>query len=112
MQPEILSYWKQLTRKYDLLPHISFHSKVLSASWDIDRQIYTITIQDVRSEMIMTTEAHILISAVGVLEEPRIPLDMKGVHTFKGELFHSARWGHDVDLRGKRVGVIGNGCSA
>ena len=31
---------------------------------------------------------------------------------FRGPTFHSARWNHDVDLAGKRVGVIGNAASA
>src|SRR5262245_29362867 len=105
-------YWKQLAHKYGLLSCFSFHSKILSASWDSGRQLYTIKVQDVRSGEITSTEARILISAVGILEEPRIPPDLKGVETFKGELFHSARWRHDIDLKGKRVGVVGNGCSA
>jgi len=105
-------YWKQLAQKYGLLPYFSFHSQVLSARWDAERQLYTIEIQDVRSGKVTSTEAHIVISAMGILEEPRIPPELKGAQTFKGELFHSARWNHDVDLRGKRVGVVGNGCSA
>ncbi|KAI0256955.1 hypothetical protein BJV78DRAFT_1168189 [Lactifluus subvellereus] len=32
--------------------------------------------------------------------------------TFRGDAWHSAEWRHDVVLAGKRVGVIGNGCSA
>jgi cation diffusion facilitator CzcD-associated flavoprotein CzcO len=32
--------------------------------------------------------------------------------TFTGRTFHSARWDHDYDLRGKRVAVIGTGASA
>jgi cation diffusion facilitator CzcD-associated flavoprotein CzcO len=35
-----------------------------------------------------------------------------GVDTFRGEIFHSATWRQDVSLKGKRVVVIGNGCSA
>ena len=31
---------------------------------------------------------------------------------FDGKVFHSARWDHDYDLRGKRVAVIGTGASA
>jgi cation diffusion facilitator CzcD-associated flavoprotein CzcO len=109
---EIHTYWKRLTQKYNISPCISYHSKVVSARWDTERQLYTIEVQDVRSGEITSTEAQILISAIGVLEQPRTPPDLKGVETFKGDLFHSARWRHDVDLRGKRVGVIGNGCSA
>jgi 5-methyltetrahydrofolate--homocysteine methyltransferase len=30
---------------------------------------------------------------------------------FAGKTFHSARWDHDYDLAGKRVAVIGSGCT-
>ena len=32
--------------------------------------------------------------------------------SFAGDAFHSAEWDHDVDLRGRRVAVIGTGASA
>ena len=31
------------------------------------------------------------------------------METFKGEQYHTARWPEDVDLKGKRVGVVGTG---
>ena len=55
--------------------------------------------------------ADVLVSAVGQLSEPVIP-DLPGIDRFAGPAFHSARWRHDVDLRGKRIAVIGTGASA
>jgi cyclohexanone monooxygenase len=55
--------------------------------------------------------ADIVIAASGGLSEPRMP-DIDGLDSFSGDLFHSARWNHDVDLTGKRVAVIGTGASA
>ena len=52
-----------------------------------------------------------MISAVGQLNRPLLP-DIKGRDSFAGPSFHSARWDHSVDLRGKRVAVIGTGASA
>ena len=52
-----------------------------------------------------------MISAVGQLNRPQLP-KIEGRDSFAGPAFHSARWDHDVDLTGKRVGVIGTGCSA
>ena len=52
-----------------------------------------------------------VITAVGQLREPKLP-DIQGVGSFKGPAFHSARWDHGVDLKGKRVAVIGTGASA
>ena len=48
---------------------------------------------------------------MGPLAEPRIP-DIEGLEDFKGEVMHSARWDHSVDLKGKRVASIGTGASA
>ena len=48
---------------------------------------------------------------MGPLAEPKIP-DIEGLDAFEGETFHSARWNHDYDLRGKRVAAIGTGASA
>ncbi|RYE80201.1 MAG: NAD(P)/FAD-dependent oxidoreductase, partial [Myxococcales bacterium] len=55
--------------------------------------------------------ARYLVSGAGGLSEPRLP-DIRGIEDFRGEIFHSARWNHDVDLAGKRVAVIGTGASA
>lgn len=37
--------------------------------------------------------------------------DIPGYESFKGDKWHAAQWRHDVNLSGKRVGVIGTGCS-
>src|SRR5206468_132822 len=55
--------------------------------------------------------ADVLVGAVGALCEPALP-DIKGIENFQGELFHSARWNHEADLKGKRVALIGTGASA
>jgi len=56
-------------------------------------------------------EANAVISAVGQLNRPRMP-DISGRDRFAGPSFHSAQWNHAVDLKGKRVAVIGTGASA
>ncbi len=55
--------------------------------------------------------ADLVVSATGPLSDPKVP-DVPGLDTFPGEVFHSARWDHDYDLRGKRVAVVGTGASA
>jgi cation diffusion facilitator CzcD-associated flavoprotein CzcO len=74
--------------------------------------MYHITVQDVLSGAISVTNAEVVVSAIGILEVPRYPPGLKGISDYKGETFHSARWNHSCDLSGKRVAVIGNGCSA
>ena len=82
-----------------------------SAKWDDVTQEYEILSEDTVTGEQSRSTAHILISAIGVLETPRFP-SIPGLERFKGEMFHSARWNPDVNLRGKRVGVVGNGASA
>jgi hypothetical protein len=45
----------------------------------------------------------VLVSGMGYLSEPKMP-DIPGLENFEGEVFHTARWNHDVDLGGKRHG--------
>ena len=74
---------------------------------------YKATIKDEKSGEESIVEAEIIIWAVGGFFDPVFPKDLEsGIKKFKGTVWHSARWRHDIDLKGKRVGVIGNGCSA
>ena len=57
--------------------------------------------------------AKIICSAAGGLVEPNAwPESISGKDRFKGDIFHSARWDYNVDLRDKDVVVMGTGCSA
>ena len=111
LQPAIQAYWVGLAQKYKLYPHITFNHAVISAEWDSSAQVYHITGRNTITGEEKTVTANILISAVGLLDEPRYA-SIRGVGEFKGEMFHSARWNETVELAGKRVAVIGNGASA
>ena len=57
--------------------------------------------------------AKVVISCVGILVEPNPwPSSIPGHDSFKGEIFHSARWRDNIDLNGKDTVVLGTGCSA
>lgn len=109
-QPVLLQYFQGIAKKYDLRKHIRFETLVEVVAWDDARSVWRATLRgpDGKTEVI---EANAVITAVGQLNRPRMP-DIEGVGTFEGPAFHSAEWRHDVDLRGKRVGVIGTGASA
>ena len=110
-QPEIHAYWERIFAKHALANHTSFHTEVVSARWDEAAQVYDITLEDTRTKEQRTVRANVLWWAAGGFHAPFFPEDVPGVREFKGDVWHSARWNHGVDLRGKRVGVIGNGCS-
>lgn len=110
-QVEIRTYWENLAKKHNIEKHIEFFSEVVSAIWDERAQLYTITIRDTRSNETREVKAQVVVSAVGVFNKPKWP-DIPGRESFKGISMHARMWDHSVDFSGKRVAVIGNGCSA
>lgn len=103
---EIQDYLLGCVERRDLRRHIRFGTNVVSAVFDEASGRWTLASQDGE-----TFEARAVISAVGGLVDPAWP-DIPGLKDFGGQLFHTARWNHDCDLRGRRVGVIGTGASA
>ncbi|KAI0277231.1 hypothetical protein BGY98DRAFT_981262 [Russula aff. rugulosa BPL654] len=111
-QREIRAYWEALWARYGLRAHTRLGTEVVRATWDADAQHYTVVLEDVTSKACRTVSAKVVLSATGGFQQPRIPEDLLGLETFLGDKWHSSNWRHDVSLAGKRVGVIGNGCSA
>ncbi|XP_006457965.1 hypothetical protein AGABI2DRAFT_64702 [Agaricus bisporus var. bisporus H97] len=112
-QPEIYAYWKGLWKKHNLISHTKLSTSVSSAEWDEGNHKYKLVVKDEKNKEETSVEAEIVIWAIGGFFDPLYPKELEGgLGKFKGTLFHSARWRHDVELKGKRVGVIGNGCSA
>ncbi|MFT4289006.1 flavin-containing monooxygenase [Nocardioides sp.] len=108
-QPEILAYIHRVAEWAGVLDRVVLRTTVTAADWDEDRQRWIVTAEGTAGTT--TYVARTLIVGPGPLSEPRLP-DIPGIESFEGELFHSARWRHDVDLTGKRVAVIGTGASA
>ncbi|HET7736214.1 MAG TPA: alpha/beta hydrolase fold domain-containing protein [Nocardioidaceae bacterium] len=98
---EIQEYFVRTAEERGLRDHIRFGSEVTEARWLQDR--WHLRTADGREE-----EAEVLVTATGVLHHPKLP-DIEGRDTFAGASFHSARWDDSVDLRDKRVAVIGTG---
>jgi cation diffusion facilitator CzcD-associated flavoprotein CzcO len=84
---------------------------VTLASWDDNEKVYHIVVEDVLTGEKDTFDAEVLVSAIGILEVPRFP-SIPGLESFKGKMWHSANWNHDLELKNKKVAVIGTGASA
>jgi cation diffusion facilitator CzcD-associated flavoprotein CzcO len=105
-QPEILDYIRAESQRLGLRDLVRTGSEVAAATWDDAAHHW-----QVRLTSGETLEADVLVSAVGQLSRPVVP-PIPGLEHFAGPAFHSAAWAHDVDLTGRRVGVIGTGASA
>src|SRR5699024_2797999 len=104
-QGEIWDYLQRVTDEHGLRERIDFGVEVTGASWDDERQRWTVRTTG------ETYEARVVLAGVGALHIPNVP-DIPGADSFAGPQFHSAQWDHEVDLAGKRVAVIGTGASA
>ncbi len=120
VNPEWTSYYPQgaeyqnylvaLADKYGLREHTRFGTEVEVLWWDEDGQrwqIYTVG-RDGTSDVSYAT---VVVTAAGYLNRPRWP-EVKGRESFEGISIHSAQWDPSLDLTGKRVAVIGAGCTA
>jgi cation diffusion facilitator CzcD-associated flavoprotein CzcO len=105
-QPEVLRYLNHVAERFDLLPHITFGTRVVSAHWDEDAGRWTVTTDAGES-----VSAQFVIMATGALSAPKLP-EIPGAGRYQGRTHHTARWGKDeVRFDGLRVAVIGTGSS-
>jgi cation diffusion facilitator CzcD-associated flavoprotein CzcO len=104
-QPEIGAYLRRCADDFGVRPHIATGCSVTGATWDEAAQRWTVATSS------GTLSARVLVSAAGPLFEPKQPA-APGLEDFEGRVFHSARWDHDYDVRGKRVAAVGTGASA
>ncbi|WP_431957071.1 flavin-containing monooxygenase [Nocardia lijiangensis] len=105
-QSEIFDYLKEVAAKYRLRDRIRFGQHMVRGYWDDGERRWHAFGADGQEYV-----ARFIVSAIGALHIPSIP-EFPGRSEFTGAAFHSAQWDHGVDLRGKRVAVIGTGASA
>ncbi len=105
-QLEIWQYLEHCADKYDVRNHIQFERGIVSAEWSDDSGTWHL--QDSLNVM---HETQFIASATGGLSIPALP-QIDGLGSFQGSAFHTAQYDNSVDLKGKRIGIIGTGASA
>jgi 4-hydroxyacetophenone monooxygenase len=111
LRDEIHAYFERIANEFGVRPRIRFRTSVEKAVWDEATNEWLVETKDVDG-IRATLRANVVISAVGAFNKPRIP-SVPGLGDFAGPSVHTAQWPTDgVDLRGRRVAVIGNGASA
>ncbi|MEE1757439.1 flavin-containing monooxygenase [Streptomyces sp. SP18CS02] len=104
-QEHIRAYLEDVADRHGLRQHLKLGRDVQLMRWNAARTHWEISTTRGR------WTADVVVCATGPLSEPSLPT-IAGLESFRGHAVHSARWDPRIDLRGKRVAVIGNGASA
>jgi len=101
---EIQAYFEGVARRHGLEPVTRFGEEVVACRltdgrWHLETSLGRRDVVDA------------VIAATGVLHHPN-DVAFDGLDSFAGAAFHSARWDHNVPLRGRRVGIVGTGSTA
>ncbi|KAF1990549.1 FAD/NAD(P)-binding domain-containing protein [Aulographum hederae CBS 113979] len=107
---EIYDYFNGFTKKHGLDKFIKTKHQVSHAKWNDSKAGYDVQVKNLRDGSTTEDYCDILVNASGILNNWRWPA-IPGLHDYKGTLLHTANWDPNIDLRGKHVGLIGNGSS-
>jgi cation diffusion facilitator CzcD-associated flavoprotein CzcO len=103
---EILEYCQRMADRFGFYDHCLFHTTVEKTEWDEDSGRWTVFTD--RGDAM---RARFVLLANGILTSPKLAR-IDGMEKFKGDAFHTSRWNYNIDLHGKRVGIIGTGATA
>jgi cation diffusion facilitator CzcD-associated flavoprotein CzcO len=105
---ELQRYLEKVVDAFGLRHHLVLNERVESVTWDDRRGDYEIVTGSGRPHGAFQA----VISAVGFLSVPRMPVLAREGPGFSGVMCHSAYWPEDLDMAGQRVGVLGTGSTA
>jgi len=126
-------------RRWGIDERIRFNVECVGAEWSDLTSLWTVKFLNLVTGEEFSRRCRVLISCIGIFREDN-PLSVPGtvpcppaprscsfdipqptilylilsigVESFEGDIWHSSQWNHQVSLKGKKVIVIGNGCSA
>ncbi|MEC7735532.1 MAG: NAD(P)/FAD-dependent oxidoreductase [Pseudomonadota bacterium] len=103
---EIMEYCQKMASKFNFYDKCLFHTTVEKTIWDKESKLWKVYTD--RGDII---EAKYVILANGLLTSPRLA-KINGMDKFSGQSFHTSRWDYNIDLKDKKVGIIGTGATA
>jgi cyclohexanone monooxygenase len=105
-QPEIEAYLQNCVREFGLEPYLELNTRIVRAVFDEDAATWALT-----SEKDESWTFDIVINAMGNQHTALYP-EVPGRDSFAGDTWHATEWNHDVDLKGKKVVIVGSAASA
>ncbi|MDD3800382.1 MAG: NAD(P)/FAD-dependent oxidoreductase, partial [Novosphingobium sp.] len=108
---DMREYYQGIADKYGLRRNIRFETKVTELRFDQKASVWNVTVEDVHTGQADVIQANAIFNAFGPADRWHMP-DIPGIDTFKGRITHSAGYDESIDLKGKKVAVIGTGASS
>lgn len=108
---EILAYMGEVIEENDLGQHIRYGHKITSASWSSQDNLWTVEAVHDGKPVRFTTNFLFMCQGYYKHDQGYTP-DWPGMSDFKGPIVHPQTWPDDIDLKGKKVVVIGSGATA
>lgn len=103
---EMREYFEHVDKKLGIKKDTIFHTKVTRATFDETDDMWLLECNTGR-----TFKARHFVASLGFAAKRHFP-DWPGLDSFEGEIHHSSFWPHeDVDVKGKRCGVVGTGAT-
>lgn len=106
---EFREYLNRVAKEHGVIDRFTFEAEVTDLVWNEDDARWEITYFKGGDKHVTTATA--VLTAAGYLTRPVLP-DIPGVQEFQGHWCHSANWNDGYDFTGKRVAVIGTGCTS
>jgi cation diffusion facilitator CzcD-associated flavoprotein CzcO len=123
---ELREYANKIADKWDLYRAAVFKTLASDLKWDESKKGWEVeATQEGRGEAgrtMVTIDADFVILSPGILSIPKLP-KVPGIDDYRGHTFHTSRWDYAytggsaddpslVNLKDKRVGIIGTGATA
>ena len=107
---EYQRYLQSVADKNGLREKTRFSTEVVALHWDENRAMWAVHTVDADGTRDVSY-ANVVVPAAGYLNRPRWP-DLAGREDFAGVSIHSAEWDPELSLQGKKVAIIGAGCTS
>ena len=105
-----MAYIKRVAQQ--LQSYIHLNQECVFAQWLEDTDLWRVEFLDRPTNEAFVQYSRVLFTAVGFLDIPKGLVSIANIQEFRGRIFHSSDWDHEVDFEGKDVIVVGNGASA
>lgn len=110
-QYEMEEYVLRVVEKHQLAKYAHFCTQVTQVKYLDEHAEWQASVRDLKTGGLRVHTSKILVTCLGQIVFPQ-HLKAPGLENFKGDYIHLALWNHEVSFSGKKVVVVGNGCSA